>query len=80
MFSSKYLFMPGDKVKHVGRSQLFSKVGEVIARVKNTDEYFVVEFGDDTYSVHGASLEKFFYAPGAEPAPKQRHRRDEEDE
>jgi hypothetical protein len=52
----------------------------VIARVKNTDEYFVVEFGDDSYSVHGASLERFYYAPGAEPTPKQRRRRDEEDE
>lgn len=80
MFSSKYLFMPGDKVKHVGRSQLFSKVGEVITRVKNTDEYFVVEFGDDSYAVHGASLDRVYYAPDAEPTTPKRRRRDEEDE
>ncbi len=79
MFHSKFLFMPGDKVKCIGRSQLLNKAGEVICRVKNADDMFVVEFGDDSYVVCGENLERQNFVSGVELPPKRR-RRDEEDD
>jgi hypothetical protein len=75
---NKYYFMPGDRVKHVGRSQLLNKVGEIISRVQNADA-FVVEFGDDSYVVYGDDLERHNFVSGVE-LPSKRRRRDEEDD
>lgn len=78
-----YWLLPGDKVKHVGRSNLSNKVGEIIARVKNADDMFAVEFGDDTYAVYGDCLEKHHYNGDdvkTEPKSKRRSKYDEEED
>lgn len=73
------MFMPGDKVKYIGRSlfsDLGSKTGEVISKVSGEENAFVVEFGDDAFLVSGASLSRSYVAPGLDTGYTPRRRRD----
>lgn len=55
-------YMPGDRVRYLG-SKLTAhfnekkvKRGEVVARVKNVDDEYVVEFGEDSYVMNEKHL------------------------
>ena len=71
------MYMPGDKVKYVGRTlNVSSKVGEVIAKVVNEPNAFIVEFGDDSYVVSLDSLARHYMAQGSDSTYTPRRRRD----
>lgn len=84
-------FMPGDKVRYVGRKFARDlsgkgKIGEVCAAVQGESNKLVVDFGDDSYVMSEASLEK--WRPSAqelkegktEPTVEVRRKRKSEDE
>lgn len=77
------MFQQGDLVNYVGEkfaSEIRSKLGEVVARVKNEPGAYVVDFGDDAYIVGERSLTRFKASNKSEPMPKvQRRRRDDEE-
>jgi hypothetical protein len=59
-------FLPGDKVKYVGdkfRSELGTKLGEIICEVRNHRSAVVVDFGGDAYICRSSSLMKFVPTP-----------------
>jgi hypothetical protein len=58
------MFLPGDKVKYVGRrNELATKRGEVVCEIRNERNAVVVDFGDDAYICYAESLRKFTPTP-----------------
>jgi len=58
------MFLPGDKVKYVGRmAELGTKMGEVVCEVRNERNAVVVDFGDEAYICRADSLRKFTPSP-----------------
>jgi len=58
------MFLPGDKVKYVGRvAELGTKLGVVVCEIRNERNAVVVDFGDDAYICRAESLHKFTPSP-----------------
>jgi hypothetical protein len=58
----KSLYQLGDKVSYVGvkyAGDIGGKMGEIVARVQNAPEEFVVDFGSDTLIVGEKHITKF---------------------
>lgn len=85
------MFMRGDLVRYVGSKfagdlkKKEVRMGEILTRIPNEEGVYVVEFGDDAYTMSEGSLVRYEPKKDLDPSAKdpevvQKRRRRSEDE